>query len=404
MVTQRPRRILCFAEAVTLAHVARPLVLARRLAQEGHELHFAVSKDYAAMAAAQSGLTRHTIQSLPSAEFLNRLARGSRVYTTRELEAYVEQDLGLLKSVKPDLVLGDFRLSLSVSARLAGVPYLNLTNAYWSPYARPRYVMPRHPLVPVLGAALASTVFRFVRPAVFAFHSAPLNRVRNAHGLRGLGLDLRTVYTEADITFYADVPELIPTHELPPNHHYLGPVTWSPPVPLPSWWQELPGDRPLVYLSMGSSGAGDRLTEIVMALSQLPITVVVATAGRFELGAVPDNVHVAEYLPGDTVAARARLVICNGGSPATQQALQQGVPVLGLPDNLDQYLNMNFIVTYGAGRWLRADAAGGRPVQAAVADMLAQERYSVRARAAQSALRARDAGAVLARWVNAWGD
>lgn len=401
MATTRPRRILCFAEAVTLAHVARPLVLACRLAEAGHELHFAVSEDHAKWVT-QAGLTRHAIQSLPSTVFLRRLARGSRVYTAQELEVYVQHDLALIKTVDPDLVIGDFRLSLSVSARLADVPYLNLTNAYWSPYARPHYVMPRHPLVPVLGAKLASTLFRLVRPAVFAFHSLPLNRVRRDHRLSSLGLDLRTVYTEADVTFYADVPELIPTHDLPPHHHYLGAVTWSPPVPLPVWWQELPDDRPLIYLSLGSSGAGGRLAEIVTALSQLPITLVIATAGRFQLGTLPGNVYCADYLPGEAVAARARLVICNGGSPATQQALLQGVPVLGLPDNLDQYLNMDFIAAYGAGRWLRADTSGGLSVQAAVVDMLGQAHYLERARAAQSALRSRDAGEVLVRWVDAW--
>ena len=60
-------------------------------------------------------------------------------------------------------------------------------------------------------------------------------------------------------------------------------------------------------------------------------------------------------LPGNAVATIAQLVICNGGSPGVHQALQQGTPVLGIPANLDQLLNMRFVVRSGAGLALRAD-------------------------------------------------
>jgi UDP:flavonoid glycosyltransferase YjiC (YdhE family) len=48
-------------------------------------------------------------------------------------------------------------------------------------------------------------------------------------------------------------------------------------------------------------------------------------------------------------------VICNGGSPTSQQALAAGVPVLGIAGNLDQYLNMDGVVRTGAGLLLRSD-------------------------------------------------
>ncbi|MDD5328894.1 MAG: glycosyltransferase, partial [Sulfuricella sp.] len=54
---------------------------------------------------------------------------------------------------------------------------------------------------------------------------------------------------------------------------------------------------------------------------------------------------------------RAQLVICNGGSPTSQQALAAGVPVLGIAGNLDQFLNMQAVEARGAGLCLRADRA-----------------------------------------------
>ena len=116
---------------------------------------------------------------------------------------------------KPDLVIGDFRLSLSVSARVAGIPYVNVTNAYWSPFARPQFRMPSLPLGRLLSAGLADAAFAIARPIAFAAHALPLNRVRRAFGLPGLGSDVRRVYCDGDLTLYADIPELIPIFSPP---------------------------------------------------------------------------------------------------------------------------------------------------------------------------------------------
>jgi UDP:flavonoid glycosyltransferase YjiC (YdhE family) len=47
--------------------------------------------------------------------------------------------------------------------------------------------------------------------------------------------------------------------------------------------------------------------------------------------------------------------VCNGGSPTCQQALANGVPVIGIASNLDQYLNMDYIERFGAGKLIRSD-------------------------------------------------
>ena len=74
-------------------------------------------------------------------------------------------------------------------------------------------------------------------------------------------------------------------------------------------------------------------------------------------------------------AARADLVICNGGSPTAQQALAAGTPVLGICSNLDQYLNMQAVEQAGAGKLLRAGKAGRSAIRAAVDELLEGQRY-----------------------------
>ncbi|MFC3374324.1 hypothetical protein ACFOLJ_00110 [Rugamonas sp. CCM 8940] len=75
------------------------------------------------------------------------------------MRRYVEDDLHVFKQARPDLVVGDFRLSLSISARLAGLPYVALSNAYWSPYVRQRYPLPDIPLARLRPLALAGACF-----------------------------------------------------------------------------------------------------------------------------------------------------------------------------------------------------------------------------------------------------
>lgn len=372
-------RVLFFAEAVTLAHVARPLVLARALGRARYEVHLASAPRYAGCFDGV-GLTCWPLESISPERFMRALAAGAPIYDRGTLEAYVAEDLALIDRLRPDLVVGDFRLSLAVSAPLRGVPYANLTNAHWSPYAlRQRFPVPELPLTRVLGERLPSAAFGLLQPLVFRLHARALNALRRRHGLAALG-DLRAAYTWGDYTLYADVPELVPTRGLPTSHRYLGPVLWSPPVTLPAWWDALPQDRPAIYVTLGSSGPARLLPGIVEALAALPVAVLVATAGRSVLGALPGNVHAAEFLPGDLAARRSRLVVCNGGSATVYQALAEGTPVLGIASNMDQHLTMGEVDRVGAGRLLRSERLRGAQVRETAERMLADEDLLARAR------------------------
>jgi UDP:flavonoid glycosyltransferase YjiC (YdhE family) len=368
-------RVLFMGEAVTLAHVARPLALMQRLDPARCEVFLGVDGRYDALLPPQ--FAQHlTIRTIPSQQFLTALVRGGPVYDTRTLCDYVREDLEVIRRVQPHVVVGDFRLSLAVSTRLAHVPYCNITNAHWSPYARPRYSLPEHPLTRYLGLGVTQALFGLVRPLVFALHSVPLNRTLRRHGLPRMGFDLRRVYVEADQVLYADVPELVPTFAPPPHHHYLGPLLWAPHVALPPWWGELPSDRPVIYVALGSSGRRDLLATVLEALGDLPVTVMAATAGAPLPVALPPNARVAPYLPGDAAAARSALVVCSGGSAPAYQALAAGKPLLGLPFILDQHMSMHYLRSAGVAEQVRSDQATAPRIAAAVTRMLSESRYA----------------------------
>jgi UDP:flavonoid glycosyltransferase YjiC (YdhE family) len=375
------KKVLFVAEAATLAHVARPLVLSAALESGRFDLGFACDPRCKWLLRDFPG-SYFPLSSMDSDHFLDALARGRPLYDDAILNRYVRDDLELLDEVRPDVVIGDFRLSLSISARLAGIPYLAISNCYWSPYWRPpRYIVPNIKLLTgILPLSLADVLFQLGRPIAFALHCGPLNRVRRRHGLPSLGRDLRRVYTDADHVFYADMAELFPGADLPANHQFIGPLVWSPPVPAPDWWDTVSRERPIVYLTLGSSGQAELLPAILRSLAALDITVIAATAGGKPPDAIPPNAFVAQYLPGGEAARRAGLVICNGGSPTCQQALAAGVPVIGIASNLDQFLNMDTIVRAGAGEIMRADRFSGPNLATLVTRILAGTGHAAAAR------------------------
>ena len=95
-------------------------------------------------------------------------------------------------------------------------------------------------------------------------------------------------------------------------------------------------------------------------------TTLLATAERTSAPPKGEALFCTDYLPGLLACERADLVVCNGGSPTTTQALIKGRPVLGIASNVGQLLNMRAVQATGAGAGLRGDRLSRRRFQAAV--------------------------------------
>jgi UDP:flavonoid glycosyltransferase YjiC (YdhE family) len=285
------------------------------------------------------------------------------------------------------------------SAELCGVPSAVLINAYWSPYATERrFPVPDHPIVRVLGESLTQHYFPRAMPHVFQHFADPLNAARRHFGLRPVG-SLLEVLTHADHTLYPDDPELTPVRGAPASHEFIGPVLWQPELlelePLP----EQTDDRPLIYITLGSSGAAELLPMIVGVVARLPVTAVVATADRVQVSELPPNVIVRSFVRGADVARRARLVISNGGSTTGYQALSEGTPVLGLPSNLDQYLATEAIIRAGAGGCIQARRATPDALRSQISSLLEDGAVRDAARRVATRFRALDAASAFRAFV-----
>jgi UDP:flavonoid glycosyltransferase YjiC (YdhE family) len=395
------RTILVIAEGATLSHVGRPLMIAKALALAGYEVVLAFDQRFLPFIDAGS-LRVVPITSIDGAKFLNRIVGGKPMFTARELNDAIEEDIRLLKDIRPAIVIGDMRWSLAVSARTCKVPYVAISNAYWSPYsAQTKWVLPAHPIAQYFGFAAMQLVFKLFRPVVFGMMALPSNHVRWRHGMPSIGWDMRRVNEDADYVWFPDMPALHPTRDLPHTHHYIGPIHWAPAVPLPEWWTNLRTDLPVVYVNLGSSGHVGLLPMILEELSRLPLQIIAATAGRSHIAPLAPNVFLADYLPGDACMKRAALAVTNGGSMSGYQALEHGTPVLGIASHLDQSLSMQPVAAAGAGLMLCSPYVTPKVLVTSVRRMLDDPSFRHRAQQLQQSVAAMPAAANLPGLVNA---
>ncbi len=353
-MNSQPKRILFFAEAVTLAHIARCLTLARGLHETGnYTIALAADSRY------DSVLGNIPFQRLPlftvsSDYFFSQLTKGVPLYDVKTLTAYVKEDIKRIEQFRPDFIFGDFRLSLAISSRLKKIPYATITNAYWSPYLDIKFPIPELMLTKLVGVRLAQALFNWFKPFVFVIHSLPLNRTCKKFGQPTPGYDMRKCYTFADITLYADIESLFTMQPYPENHYFIGPILWSADVSLPSWWKNIPEDKPRIFITLGSSGDTSVLPVILETLARLDVTVIAITANKQEIRHSFKNIFITSFLPVKNAVKNSDIIICNGGSPMVYQSLLENKVIIGIPGNLDQYLMMSLLIKQPGTLMLRA--------------------------------------------------
>ena len=364
------KRILFIGEAVSLAHVTRPLVLAQSLDPQEYEVHFACDSRYESLINVSPHIQYWPIRSIPSKTFVKAVDRGGFVLQKKDMESYVSEEMALFKKINPSLIVSDLRFTVSISAELSHITYATLANVHWSPFRDLGFD-------PVPKMAKRSTVRKIIEsfiPWKYTSATATFNTFRKRYGLPLLKgyCDLATC---ADYTLYTEPPGFIPTLPMPDNHLFLGPILWSPDIPKPPWWQTWDPRLPLIYVTLGSTGVARQLPEILQVLQELPVTIIVTTAARVQLPNTASNVYVADYLPGMEICRLATVTLCNGGSATAYQALSQGTPVVGIWSNIDQYLTMMIIERAGAGLCCSAVSHDPREMQHFISTVLEDARY-----------------------------
>lgn len=373
-------KIALLSQSSRLAHAGRVVAIARVLREQGHEVTL-VGQPYYLESSLLVDRAEFRFEPLfePDFEAMLRPARGHKAQLEQAFAfaGAVHDELRLMSSLRPELVLVDGRPTATVSAASLRIPAVTLVDASGlgplcaldptvselaelrtrdELLASPEHAEPTPDgLVPLSPIALPTEIANFCTQQ---------GLLPPAH-LHGLNL--------GDRTLILDPAELYPVRDLPPSVLVTGPVLFDVAVQPPRWLARLTGERPLVYVTF--EGSDPRFEYAVEQLAALDAQVVVASPELLPL--VPDGVLGARYLPASEMARRAALVVCDGGSHTMYHALAQGTPVLAIPATTKHAIQTLPLVRAGAARVVPKTAVvpGATTLANTVTDMLASASY-----------------------------
>lgn len=336
-----------------VAYTARCLAVADRLRAAGWQVAFADSgasnivRDAGIEVLPQSGSEARDLSHrrlpafLPFGNVERVFAVAARYYDWSRLRSQYSDDARNVESFKPNLVVVDMAPTAAVAARAAGLPVLSIADPdflstrdnAWMPWL----TVPANRLLP--------------HPSCLpAFNTL----------LREVGLeDVQAVrdLLWGDHTLVCSVPELEPPEDdwLTDRLTYCGPLSWEPPLESPI---DLPsGDRPRIYISIGSGATVPRevLQTVVDVAAAVAPTVLVSKGFAFE-GALrhPSHVHVVGFTGLERPLGWADVVVSHGGAGTVMATLLHGKPSLIIPSTSEQEMNGRVLVEGpGAGLLLR---------------------------------------------------
>jgi UDP:flavonoid glycosyltransferase YjiC (YdhE family) len=186
-----------------------------------------------------------------------------------------------------------------------------------------------------------------------------------------------------------DCPQPSTTH----SFRYVG-FNQSGEEGLPDWVMELE-QRPTVFASLGTvfNQLTDILTAILDALRDEPINLILAVGRNTDpltFGAQPPNVHIVRYIPQSLLLPYCDMVVTQGGSGTTMDALSHGLPMVMIPIAADQPQNARRCAELGIARMIEPGQQVGlaETIRDAVREVLSDPHYKQNAQNLQKEIEA----------------
>ncbi|MEV6773932.1 glycosyltransferase [Nocardia sp. NPDC051030] len=157
-------------------------------------------------------------------------------------------------------------------------------------------------------------------------------------------------------------------------------VAGTPRDPLPVWLFPR-GERPLVYLSLGTVPIFNQPTAFGpllegLADSGVDVLVTVGTeTNPAALGPQPSNIHVTQWVSLAALLPRCAAVVCHAGAGTTLAALSHGLPLVLSPRGADQFPTAAACRTAGVARVLTPDQVTPAAVRESVDTVLSDASY-----------------------------
>ena len=290
----------------------------------------------------------HHVRKALSGETLNTVG----YFTASEMEPRVDNEIKYFNEVKPACVLTGWCQSVMISARAAGIPFVNvlhsttITEYYQAGLQtwpdRSNFFFLRWFFSEAqLNKIISNLILKLKLPA------QPFNTLAHKYGLKQFNNFIEVL--EGDYTLLADIPEWVGLPKIRANVHYIGPLPFRLQSEIPRNITELPKDKPIVYLAMGSSGQPRLIAELIEGFRNKPYRVIAPVASHIqELNLdIPPNVIVTGFLPAHQVNPLADISVIHGGQNTVMNACLSGTPIVGVGMHPEQQANLDACVRKG---------------------------------------------------------
>lgn len=371
-MAQRKNKILFIPESVSLAHVGRCLSLANTLDKNQYEIIFAAGLPYHDFILADG----YPVIDLPvqdAAALKKKWFNCQTVFSQDIVSLYVKAEIAVLTELKPDVVIGDFRVTLGISTRVVNVPYASIVDVHWTPISKQKLAASETIFKKIFGYHLFNGFIH--TPLVkFVLHSHIIAYQNECRQFQlKFPKTIYEMYSDADYVLCPSLPEMEPTTTYSDKYRYLGPVFWEPKTTLLESLKNLPSDKKIIYLSPGTSGVFD--LSLIQVLKQQGYFLIIAKGGQ-KLDIVADeNMIIVDYITPSQIFDKVNVVVTNGGCMSGYQALSYGVPILAFPYNMDQYLFMEVVVQQQAGISLRSEQRSFLKIKEALNQLMSNSTY-----------------------------
>ncbi|MFD7661964.1 macrolide family glycosyltransferase [Streptomyces sp. NPDC059788] len=360
----RPAHIAMFSIAAH-GHVNPSLEVLRELVARGHRVTYAIPPAFADLVATTGAEPRPWNSTLPTGDEPEGWATELIDHLVPFLDDAVQalpQLAELYEGDEPDLVLHDSTsYPAPVLAHRWGVPAIQL-----APHAVAWQGSDAEVVEPMRAQLLASERGR----AYYARFGAWLDE----HGMsgitdpdrfaaepaRGIALIPRAMQPNAD---RVDATRFTFVGACQGDRAHQG--GWRRP-------DGLAADTKVLLVSLGSAFTREPgfYRECVEAFGDLPGWYVVLQIGKHvevsEIGEVPDNFEVHHWVPQLAVLRQADAFITHAGMGGSQEGLASGVPMVCVPQAVDQFMNADSLQRLGVARHVPKEEATARVLREAV--------------------------------------
>ena len=343
----------------------RLVPIARVLADRGHEVAVFNPAPAPAKLIEDAGLINLPVPSRPMPAVAGDLAQASTAWDVEEMFGHLFSDedgvraatavyVDLLRDYAPDVVVDSFGLFPGMAARILGIPLVSVLQGNFHP------------------ASEGFLWWKGKRPAGLPSAAPAVNKVLAEHGLAPV--DRSVDLLAGDLSLITGTPETDPV-SAGANIAHVGQIIWQRGnAVLPDWITALSKDRPLVWVYCGNpryagAAASNPFDSIVVmraaiaALGDAPMHVVLTSGYQDvpeEVGALPSNFRLADYLPGLAMAQRCDLMVHHGGHSSVMTGLSAGTPAVIIPTSTERESNARRLAALGAGEIvLPNDASDG---------------------------------------------